>query len=261
MLFDPMKKRKNAMVDFLINTKYDPDSPMGNVAATDILMLIGYWMVGLKSETEVILPSHIQWIQKAIDDNETLKNRYGEEQDPYFHKYQLYEHLALAKWLDTGKDSISDWQHAKTIYGDNYVKRQWWETRSLKTYGLDDYLALCIQAQDYEAGIKEFEHYYGQKNISLKRKTITPREYGYLVCQNQLNRIHDNQAMIEVGRKLLAKYLEDTWLGYGQFARAAQWLKIVYWHHGEDLTPEQTLLKIYENIPSIETPEFIKPKL
>ena len=82
-----------------------------------------------------------------------------------------------------------------------------------------------------------------------------------MVCQNQLNPIHDTQTMIEVGKKLLAKYVEDTWLGYGQFTRATMWLKIVYWHHGEDLTPEQTLLKIYENMPNIETPEFIKPKL
>jgi len=256
MLFDPVRRRETAMIDFLINTEYDSTRPMGNVALSGINMLIGDWIVGLKSETEVILPSRIEWLQMAIDSDERLKNSYGD--DEFFHKYNLYKHLAIAKWLYTGVDSQTDWQYAGTIFADNYVSGDWYEKRKFRTDALDDYLALCIQAESYQAGINEFEKYHGQKIISLKRKTMTPRDYGYLFCQNKLNPVHDDATMIELGRKMLMANLEDhPWLGYGQFSTAAMWLKIVYGYHKKDLTPEQTLLKCYENMPNVPKPDFI----
>ena len=257
MIFNPKRHRETAMIDFLINTEYDPDSPMGNVALCDINMILGDWMVGLKPETEVILPSRIEWLQEAIDNDETLLNSYRD--DIFFHKYNLYKHLALAKWLYTGNNSTADWQQCRVVFKEHYMTDEWYPNKKLKTDALNDYLAICIQAEDYQAGIDEYEHYHGEKKISLKRKTITPRDYGYLVCQNKLNPTHDNQTMIELGRKLLIANLEDyPWLGYGQFSTATIWLKIVYWHHGQDLTPEQTLLKCYDNMPNVEKPDFIE---
>ena len=214
MLFDPVRSKDTAMIDFLINTEYDSESPMGSVSLSDINMLIGHWIVGLKAETEVILPSRIEWMQMAIDTNEVLDGPY---ESVTFHKYNLYKYLALAKWLYTGIDSQKDWQHARSLFVDNYTSGDWYETRKLRTDALDDYLALCIQAESYQAGIDEFEKYHGQKTISLKRKTITPRDYGYVVCQNKLSPVHDDATMIELGRKMLMANLEDhPWLGYGQ---------------------------------------------
>ena len=255
MLFDPVRRRQTAMIDFLINTEYDSERPMGNVALSSINMLIGDWIVGLKSETEAILSSRIEWMQTAINSDETLKGLY---ESASFHKYNLYKHLALAKWLHTGVDSQVDWQHARVIFADNYVSGDWYEKRKFRTNALDDYLALCIQAKNYQAGIDEFEKYHGQKTISLKRKKITPREFGYLVCQNKLNPVYDDATMIELGRKMLVANLEDhPWLGYGRYSTAAMWLKIVYWHHDEELTPEQILLKCYENMPNVPKSDFI----
>lgn len=255
MLFNPINKRENAMIDFLINTEYDSERPMGNVALSGINMLIGYWIVGFKLETEAILLSRIEWMQLAIDSDERLKNSYGD--DAFFHKYNLYKHLALAKWLYTGVDSQVDWQHARVIFVDNYVSGDWYEKRKFRTDALDDYLTLCIQAESYQAGIDEFEKYHRQKKISLKTKVITPRDYGYLVCQNKLNPVHDDATMTELGRKMLVANLEDhPWLGYGQYSTAAMWLKIVYGYYKKDLTPEQTLLKCYENMPNVPKPNF-----
>ena len=255
MLFDPVRRRQTAMIDFLINTEYDSERPMGNVALSSINMLIGDWIVGLKSETEAILSSRIEWMQTAINSDETLKGLY---ESASFHKYNLYKHLALAKWLHTGVDSQGGWQHARVIFADNYVSGDWYEKRKFRTNALDDYLALCIQAKNYQAGIDEFEKYHGQKTISLKRKKITPREFGYLVCQNKLNPVYDDATMIELGRKMLVTNLEDhSWLGYGQYSTAAMWLKIVYWCHKKNLTPEQNLLQCYENMPNVPKPDFI----
>ncbi len=254
MLFDPVRRKETAMIDFLVNTVYDPNRPMGNVSLNSINMLLGDWMVGLKSETQVILPSRIEWLQQAIDNNEKLPRSGGE--DNSFHIYSMHEYLALAKWLYTGKDSLIDWKQARKISINHY--NDWHEKRKIRTDGLNDYLATCILAEEYQAGIDEYEHHYGQKKISTKRKTITPRDYGYLVCQNKLNPVHDNQTMLELGRKLLVANLEDyPWLGYGQFKTATIWLKIVYSFNEQHLTPEQTLLKIYDNMPNVEKPDFI----
>ena len=255
MLFNPVNKRTNAMIDFLIDAKYDSKRPMGNVALNGINMLIGHWIVGLKSENEIILPSRIEWLQMAIDSDETLKGLY---ESATFHKYNLYKHLALAKWLYTGVDSQKDWQYARALFYDNYVSGNWYEKRKFRTDALDDYIALCVQAESYQAGIDEFEKYHGQKKVSLKTKTITPRDYGYLICQNKLNPVHDDATMIELGRKMLVAHLEDhPWLGYGQYSTAAMWLKIVYWHNNRNLTPEHTLLKCYDNMPNISKPDCI----
>jgi hypothetical protein len=255
MLFDPLRRRETAMIDFLINTEYDSERPMGNVALSSINMLIGDWIVGLKSETEAILPSRIEWMQIAIDSDENFKGLY---ESATFHKYNLYKYLALAKWLHTGVDSQVAWQHARVIFADNYVSGDWYGKRKFRTNALDDYLALCIQAKNYQAGIDEFEKYHRQIIISLKRKRITPREYGYLVCQNKLNPVYDDATMIELGRKMLVANLEDhPWLGYGQYSTAAMWLKIVYWCHKKNLTPEQNLLQCYENMPNVPKPDFI----
>lgn len=257
MLFNPINKKENAMIDYLINIEYDSSRPMGNVALSNITMLVGNWMVGLKEQTEVILPSRIKWIQHAIEKGESFE---GEYENKSFHTCNLYKHLALAKWLHTNTDAVSDWEMARKIFKDNYDEgsNSWYPKNQLKTKALDDYLALCIQAGNYQAGIDEFEKYHGQKTISLKRKALTPREYGYLVCLNQIKPELENDTMLEVGRKMLINNLEDhPWLGYGQFSTAAMWLKIVYWHHDEELTPEQILLKCYENMPNVPKPDFI----
>lgn len=252
MLFDPILSRHNAMIDFLVNMEYDPNLNMGAMSEASINMMISDWIVGLKQETEVILPSRIAWLQEAIDNKETLKMM-----SMAFRQYCMYESLALAKWLHTGTDSLTDWEQARRWYADYYVDELWCQKNQLKTCCLDDYMGLCIQSQAYQAGIDEFERYYGNKNISINRKTITPREYGYLVCQNKINPQYDNTTMLELGKKLLTKHLESDWLGYGQYDRATIWLKVVYENYHAPLSPEQVLLRAYDNMPNVEKPSFI----
>jgi hypothetical protein len=43
----------------------------------------------------------------------------------------------------------------------------------------------------------------------------------------------------------------------GQRQQAATWLKIVYWHRDESLTPLQTVLRAYENMPKMPRPDFV----
>lgn len=126
-----------------------------------------------------------------------------------------------------------------------------------KTEGLDDYLCYCIQSEQYQAGITEYEKYYGVKKISLK-KTLSPRAYGYAFCLNEINPQYTADDLLEAGRKMLQANLEDhPWLGYGNYYCAAMWLKNVYWHHNRTLTPLETILKAYENMPGVPRPSFV----
>jgi len=56
---------------------------------------------------------------------------------------------------------------------------------------------------------------------------------------------------------MLQANLQKNWLGGGQYIRSATWLKIVYWHNDEALTPLQTVLKAYENMPKVPRPDFV----
>lgn len=56
---------------------------------------------------------------------------------------------------------------------------------------------------------------------------------------------------------MLRANLQENWLGRGQYIRAATWLKIVYWHHDQSLTPLQTVLSAYDNMPDVPQPDFI----
>ena len=56
---------------------------------------------------------------------------------------------------------------------------------------------------------------------------------------------------------MLQANLEETWLGAGQYTRAATWLKIVYWDRDQTLAPLATILKAYDNMPNVPLPDFM----
>lgn len=92
--------------------------------------------------------------------------------------------------------------------------------------------------------------------ISLK-KVLKPREFGYALCLHRARGQFDEEELFEAGRRMLQANLEETWIGAGQNMRAATWLKIVYWHRDESLTPLQVILKAYDNMPNVIRPDFV----
>ena len=81
---------------------------------------------------------------------------------------------------------------------------------------------------------------------------LKPRDFGYALClYRAARRNFEEKELFEAGRKMLQANLQEEWLGGGQFIRAATWLKIVYWRGDETLTPLQTVLKAYENMPKV----------
>lgn len=279
MNFNPTRMREvteEGGLARVLRTKYEENAPMGNIAKCDLAEVIEAWLIGLHAEVAPVIPRSLEWLNLAIEGKE--EDRFG--QSPGFHRCTLYWAKGMGQWMLTGQDdkrsfaaALDGWtnylQHGGVkvlgpdIFNYEIQKFQRNEIRNipkptkevLSDGSLDDYMALSFQAAQYEAGIATFEMYVGAKAVSLKR-ALKPRELGYALCLHHARQKFDASDLFEAGRKMLQTKLEDDWLGRGQYLRAATWLKIVYWHHDPSLTPLQTILKAYDDMPNVARPAF-----
>jgi hypothetical protein len=255
-VFKPVATHDNAfskdMMKFYLNIQYDQKKPMGNYGIFGISIVISSWLVGLHTELDNKLPEYISWIDKAFERNEKLGVSIAQ-----YHTH-LYSARALGKWLLDGTNDTKDWENA-------YISlEKWWQEGCygskgiIATEGLDDYMAYAYQAEKYEEAIAMYEKLRGKSPISLSQ-TLSPRKLAYAHCLNKLGiKSFDEEKLFEAGRKMLQWNLEGEWLGRGGRMNAAIWLKIVYWHKDKSLTPFQTMLKAYDNMPHVPKPDFIK---
>ncbi|WGS45462.1 hypothetical protein LFL97_22265 [Burkholderia sp. JSH-S8] len=253
------------MLQFYLGTQYDPAHPMGNIAQAELGTVIKAWLVGLEKEVAPILPRSVEWLADAIERRE----KFGSE--PNFHLKTLHWAKAIADWMDTGGNS-AEWENARV-----FEEAAWrneirpWPTNEIIRDGLDDYMAFAYQTGDdatpdgmegFENGIQMYEHWVNDKPPSLK-KTLKPREYAYALCLYGARpeiadaNAYTPEALFDAGRRMLKANLESKWFGAGQFIRGATWLKIVYWKGDGSLTPLQTILKAYDDMPNVKRPDFV----
>lgn len=263
MLFNPIKARFNSfsegMLRWLLDTQYDPSLPMGNFANSHLDDVIRAWLVGLQREIAPLIPRSLQWIDKALERNEI----FGADINAY--RGTLYRAKAIGRWLEDGVDSEGDWDAARV-----YEEIKWrhekypWSTNEIIKHGLDDYIAFAYQGgahnDGFQAGIEMYERWTGKSGPISLSKLLKPREFGYALClYRTCQQQFDEEELFKAGRRMLQENLQETWLGGGQMIRAATWLKIVYWHYDESLTPLQTILKAYDNMPKVSKPGFVTP--
>jgi hypothetical protein len=264
MLFNPVRKREvfleedRAWLRRRLAQEFEVGEPMGNIASSRLDDMIRASLVGLHGDVWPMLPSVISWLDRTIEGDE----QFGES--VAFHRMTLRWARAMALWLCRDQQSMLDWNEAR-VFEAAYWKDERRPLTQKEIVGivLNDYMAFCVQAGRYAEGIEMYERLVGVKKIGLG-KVLKPREYAYGVCLQQVRGEYDEQALFEAGRRMLQANLEETWLGGGQGIRAATWLKIVYWDRDvragrpARLTPQQTLLKAYENMPNVAVPGFIQ---
>lgn len=249
-MFDP-KRIKEVFHEFGLNfmdqqlSWFDPEKPVGNYGIHLLNDIISGYLVNLKDDVDVYLPTVHQWLDFAIERKEV----FGEGNDLIFHHARLFRSKALALWM-TDKNSEVYWLKSFELWKDFDGIHNIYG-KSLKTDFLDDFMQLCVQCKQYQAGIDRFEHYHGKKEISIKRK-LTPREYGYLLCLNHLEPKYTAIELVECGEKMLSRYMEEPWLRMGLYSYAATWLKIVYWDHQVTTNAFDTIQKAYDCMPNIE---------
>jgi len=261
MFYDPIKSRINGfepeMLRWYMERSYDSSMPMGNVAASQIETVIKACLVGLHNEINPVIHRSNEWLDRAIQEDE----KFGP--DPNAHRRTLHWARALGGWLEDGWDDEGEWDSAR-VYEEarwRYEKRPW-PTNEIVKSGLDDYMAFAYQGGEhddgFQAGIDMYERWTGKSGPISLSKVLKPREFGYALCLHRTcQQQFDEEDLFKAGRRMLQANLQETWLGGGQMIRAATWLKIVYWHHDETLTPLQTILKAYDDMPKVPKPDFV----
>lgn len=254
MLFEPTKTQKGFhefLLNSMINKVYDDKAPMGNVAQFMVADVIKAWLVGLDKEVNQVLPRAIEWLDRAI----FLDEDFGEHRN--FHRLTLHWARAVGVWMLTSSIVPPDWELIRQ-YSDRALEDgNAYMPNLIDRDRLDDYMAFCILAKQYEVGITEYEKYYDQRKFS-KLSILAPRDVGYLICRKRLLMQEiDGIELLNTARKMLQSKLEKEWIGRGQTIRAATWLLAVYEEEVPQLTSLQTILLAYENMPRVHRPEFL----
>lgn len=260
MVFNPIRKRQTSEEGGLarvLRTAFDDAAPMGNIAHHDLEAVLYAWLVGFYTEVASVIPRALEWLDTAIQRDE----QFGLERN--FHRMTLHWSRSLGLWMRDAASATEGWDLTRRFCDEALAHdTNVWSKPHILTYRLDDYMAFSVQAERYEVGLAEFERCHGPKQISPKR-TLKPRELGYALCLHKARGQFDAEELFQAGRRMLQANLEQNWLGMGQGLRAATWLKIVYWDRdvregrASTLTPLQTVLKAYENMPNVPLPEFI----
>ncbi|MEW6343534.1 MAG: hypothetical protein AB1704_22980 [Pseudomonadota bacterium] len=261
MRFDPEKtretklRRDSASLKFLLDTQHDASRPMGNVAQNQIGEVINACLVGLHKEVFPVVHRSNEWLDRAIEEDE----EFGVDKN--LHRRTLHWARGIGEWLETGWNAEGSWDNARVFEEAawRYEKRPWPANEIVKS-GLGDYMAFAYLGGEcnggFDAGIDTYERWVGPRKLSLN-EILTPYEFGYLLCLHREQQLFDEAALFAAGRRMLQANLEETWLGAGQYIRAATWLKIVYCDHDSSLTPLEILLRAYDNMPKVPRPKFL----
>ena len=232
--------------------KYDPNKPMGNFARGMVGSMADACLVRLGNKMLDLMPRAINWIDRAIARHEVS----GPGDDMRYYHYSLIHAKALALWF--GNET-----NAADVWGDAFerikalVIKEGAGAKATKFGGImDDAMACAFQAGRFADGVAIYEDVYGVKAFRINA-VRTPRQLAYAYCLQAIETRFSSPDLLSAGRRLLQKQLAENWLHNGQMIRAATWLKIVYWHADQSLTPEQTLLKGYDDMPTVPRPDFM----
>ncbi|MGN7840300.1 hypothetical protein [Stenotrophomonas sp. 22385] len=257
MIFNPVRLRDNGfseeMIHYFMATSYDPSRPMGNVAIAKIENCVFGVLVGRFESVEPMLPRAVGWIDQAI----SIQENFGK--NLHFYRSRLYHARGVASWMLDGFPHEGDWDGARVTaeaawrLGD----RVWTRHEIVSGGGLDDYMAYSWLAgpDHWEAGMEMYEHWMGDQSKFSISGNLSPKKFVYALLLDATARQPSSQEkLFAAGRRMLRENLQENWLGGGQGIRAATWLQIVYGVGEPGLTPSETLLRAYDDMPDVTSP-------
>jgi hypothetical protein len=226
---------------------------MGNVAIHKIEHCVKSILVGRSDAVMPMLPLALSWIDVALARGEVCGK------NPFFYRAQMAHARGVALWLMNGCIDVGAWvlalesEEAAWSNGD----RVWTRHEIVSQGSLDDYMAFSWFAgsDHWEAGVEMYEHWMrARAKVSVSGK-LSPKKLLYAILLDATGRQAIPQhKLFAAGRVMLRANLQENWLGGGQAIRAATWLKIVHGLEGPSLTPMQTLLRAYDDMPDVTSP-------
>jgi hypothetical protein len=262
--FDPVQTRESFLghdrflLRFMNEASIAPQKPAGEIARNRLQDALRCWLAGLEDAVEAPLPRYCNWLERAIAIDEYVGARRE------FHRVSLRTAYALGRWMVSGDAAMSEWRSAAAgeLADWNSMERPYGPEAILE-HRLEEYLAYCIQSRQFEAGMDELECRIARKRPPIK-SVQTPRDYAYAVCRHHARGDYSADELFDAGRRMLQQQLSGTWLGRGHTLRAAMWLKVVYWDRDAlrdrkpRLSPRQTVLQAYRNMPRVAMPDFVR---
>lgn len=250
-LFDPVTTRKG-LQDVVLPMEldehiqsYQPNA-VGNAAIHRLHGVIEAWLVGLESEFHPILERTKEWLVISLQVHEDFGI------NEHYHESKKWEALALCEWMLTGqtcKDALEKALAAKEeAWADELRDRGQASARGLIKSDLPDYIAICLQLQKPELGLRQ------SKNHGIASATSEDLNFSLRACENWGNEARtpaDISASLAI---FLTKNLQGEWLAHGQSVRAANWLKTLLWRDDSHLSPISTLRLAYDYMPNVDTP-------
>lgn len=274
-LFDPIKQRSN-FDRFLLKMDLSQSASAAPIQAGAAILRLGNvvkaWLVGLHTQTEPVLRDCYAALKRSIETREPLGDLYIPA--------MRSQAFGLCHWMLNNQNDTTVYREAvdqfdlhfqqggqEVIDPDFFNKEtQRFEPKIERGLPLSDeaiakgylvdYLACCIQSEQYARGVSLCERIGAAKDIDPKRiKKVT--EFGYWVCRESLRGKIPTDTCLSVGERALTGHLQAEWLAHGHMLIAANWLKVVYWHSGVTATPLDTILKAYDLMPDVPRPAFV----
>lgn len=214
----------------------------------------------MPKEIAPALPKALTWLDGAIAN--------GEDFGPDFngHRSHLSAARALGGWLQDGSACLAMWNQAALSQRASWLTDGGvWPDATIVQWGLDPVMAYLLQAGDAfngpETAIELYERHTGKSEPPSLKALRRPQQFAYaLALQATGRQDYDPQALVAAGRRVLSLNLQEKWLGSGQVIEAAIWLKLTYALHEPPLSPLQTILKAYDNMPKVPWPDFLVPE-
>lgn len=275
-LFDPTRERNN-FDRFLLQTELSRTAAAGPVSGSAAIQRLGTviraWLVGLRGQIDPVLRDCHAALKRSIETREPLGD--------VFIPAVRSSAFGMSHWMLNNDNDTATWL-ASLDHFDSYFQQggqkvidpdffnpdtQRFEPKIqrglpisdeeiLNGY-LADYLAGCIQSEQYERGVSLYEKVGAEKDMDPARMTKVT-EFGYWVCrENRLSGKIPTDAYLSVGERILKRHLQSEWLGQGRLLTAATWLKVLYWHSGVTASPLEAILKAYDLMPDVPRPAFL----
>lgn len=262
-VFNPIRSRQN-FDEFLLEMELSRTAAdfhkLGGAAISRLGEIVEAWLVGLQKEIEPALQQCHAWLKQSIETGASL----GDVDIPATRR----EAFGLSHWMLNNENDAATYLAAldefefyfrqggrKEIDPSSFNKETQRFDEILNGY-LENYLAACIQCEQYQRGVSLYEKVGGKTNIDPGR-TNKIIEFGYWVCRENLNGTIPTDQYVSLGARILERHLQGDWLPHGQMIGSAMWLKTVYWHSGVTSTPLGTILKAYELMPDVAKPVFV----
>lgn len=255
--WDPVRARsslvgQSGFIASELSIDVGASTAIGETASSQVGTVVEAGLVSCFDRAKPLLPRCIDWIDLAVQRGELMAG------ETVHHHRRLLVAKALALWL---------WRNdpAQDLWSDVFDRR----LASMRANhpdlsgrylheALDDLMAFAYQSGRFAEGLSAYAEFHAAPVSALKPSRVSsPRQFAALLCAQGNGAGFAPAALDAAGHRMLQKHLAEDWLHNGRMLRTAMWLKIVHWLPDGGLSPEQVLLKAYDDMPTIPRPAFV----